>query len=96
MAFVDFNISRERKVDSAGEDNSLEISAYFCRGHYEMIENSFTKEMENTYVRDERFKEVTLIFLPDVQDRNEIMQNFYDILLEEKNNNDQVIPECVY
>ena len=85
MPFVDFNISSERKVDSKGEDNFLEVNAYFSRGHYEA----------NTYIRDEIFKHVTVVFLPDARDRDEIIKNLYDMLLTVKNNNDKVIAECI-
>ena len=96
MNFVDFNISTERKVDSINADNVYEINAYFCRGHYEDRLNEITNVTESVYVRDERWKKVTIIFLPDLQNRNEIMENLYDMLLDNKEKTDEVIPECVF
>lgn len=96
MSFVDFNISSEKKVDSINQDNVYEVTAYFCRGHYEDVLDEITNETVNTFIRDERFNEVTLIYVPSETTREEMLKELYQLLLEYKSKTDEVIPECVY
>jgi len=93
MPFVDFKLKQELVEDAVGE---YTVDARFYRGEYADVANPITHEIENKYQRAEMFKEVSIKFIPQETTRTELMQNLYDMLLAEKNNNDEVIPECQY
>lgn len=90
MSFVDFKISSIKKTETIPLDSDVEVSGYFNRGHYETIEG------EQVYVRDERFEEAFLIFVPCEATEEDINKELYLLLLEEKKPSDEVIPECVH
>ena len=92
MSFVDFNLSTELSEE---QPTCFTVEAYFCRGDYGAEIDPFTKESRIVYKRTERWKEVVLQFMPNTT-RDEVMKNLYDLLLEEKQPNDEVIPECLF
>jgi len=96
MSYVDFRIGTIKTVDAIQLDSVVEVTAYMYRGHYEMIEDAITKELVNTYIRDEKFGEALIIFVPNNASELEINKQLYYLLLEEKLPNDEVITECVF
>ena len=96
MSFVDFKINSIRSVESVQQDNIVEVNASFYRGDYQNIENPITNEIENRCVRMEKFEAAVIIFVPNDATEQEINEQLYDLLLEYKNQNDKVIPECIF
>jgi len=94
MSFVDFKISSIKEVTSITQDNVVEVKAYMYSGHYEdVIDES---EVVNTYMRDAKFGDVLIIFVPKTATESEINKELYQLLLEYKSKTDEVIPECIF
>ena len=96
MSFVDFKINSIRSVEAIQQNNIVEVNASFYRGNYQNVKNSITNEIENSYVREEKFESAVIIFVPNDATEQEINEQLYDLLLEYKKPNDEVIPECVF
>lgn len=97
MSYVCFDLKHEKKIDSIAEDNLYESVGYFSRGHYEQVEDPVTGELVNQFIRDERFMDdVTVVFIPGEAGRADMLKEFYDLLVEYKNADDIIIPECFY
>ena len=96
MSFVDFKINSIKSVEAIQLDNIVEVNASFYRGNYQGVENPITNEIENSYVREEKFESAVIIFVPNDATEQEINERLYDLLLEYKKPNDEVIPECKF
>ena len=96
MSYVDFQINSIKSVEAIQLDNIVEVNASFYRGNYQNVKNSITNEIENSYVRTEKFESAIIIFIPSDATEQEINEQLYDLLLEYKKPNDEVIPECIY
>ena len=96
MSFVDFKINSIKSIEAIQQDNIVEVNASFYRGDYQNSENPITNEIENRYVRMEKFEAAVIIFVPNDATEQEINEQLYDLLLEYKKLNDEVIPECKF
>lgn len=92
MNHVDFKILTE--IKDVAETEYI-VHAYFNRGNYATELSKITGKNEQVFKRSEKFKDVSIISKPGMT-RNEICQQLYQMLLSEKNNNDEVIPECIF
>jgi len=95
MSYVDFKIVSIKNIESIQFDNVIEVTAYMYRGHYDNIVDEKNKQ-KNVYVRDEKFGEALVIFVPNNATETEINKELYNLLLENKQPEDEVIPECIY
>lgn len=93
MSYVDFKLSTE--IDENATQQYY-VDAYFNRGDYADEIDPITNETRKVYRRTERFKEVSLLFIPKQDTREEILQNLYDMLIEAKEPTEEVIQQCVY
>ena len=96
MSFVDFKINSIRSVEAIQQNNIVEVNASFYRGDYQDVKNPITDEIENSYVRTEKFESAVIIFVPNDATEQEINEQLYDLLNDYKQPNDEVIPGCKF